>query len=586
MVDGAYGVDQVIIEVDHNRIAATGTVTPLNNLAGTDLEFEISGPVLREVGHLVAGFAELPELPAEPYSVTGRVLIDDAGYELHDLEATLAAAVTKINGRVGTPPEFRGTDLTIDADGPNASLVASVFGVTMPLPFRLSGRIERDGVGYRFHRVAARLGEYRASVNGSLGELPKLIGTDLEIRSSGRGTGLIKQVAGLPNLPDQPFEIVGKFKGTPEIFTARDFKLNFGQSEVAGSFAVDITGKPKVQARLTSTQLDLRGLRERVEEEDTVTDERTGSARPANQQLVISDEPLELAILDKADAELSLRIEQVNLLTNQLREVGLDLNLDDGRLEIERMTAVGEDQGSVTGSVVLEPVGDEYQLAIRLEVRQIRLEPSSAETDRSNQPPIDVDVDLKSRGTTPHSLASNANGSLQLVIGKGVMDSRVLDLVTADVLLTLLNAFNPFAKEDMVTELQCGVMAVNIHSGLATLEPMVLQSDKMTMLGKGKIDFGTEKLNLDWVTKPRKGIGLSASVLTNPYIKVGGTLGKPAVELKGIEAVAQTGAAVATMGLSLVAKGLFDRVTAEKKVCKKALEEIENLARNTHGPSK
>jgi hypothetical protein len=194
------------------------------------------------------------------------------------------------------------------------------------------------------------------------------------------------------------------------------------------------------------------------------------------------------------------------------------------------------------------------------------------------QPPINIDIDLESFGATPHELASSADGLMQLVIGKGVMDSRALDLITADIVLTLLNAFNPFAKQDVATELQCGVMLVSFEDGLATLEPMALQSDKMTMLGKGRIDLGTEKLNLEWVTKPRKGIGISASMITNPYIRLGGTLSAPSVQLKEAEAVVSTGAAVATMGLSLVAKGMFDRVTAEKKVCKKALEEIEARA--------
>jgi uncharacterized protein involved in outer membrane biogenesis len=585
MVDGAYGVNQVIIEVDHNRIAATGTVIPLNNLAGTDLEFDVSGPLLREVGHLVAGFAELPELPAEPYSVTGRVLIDDAGYELHDLEATLAAAVAKINGRVGMPPEFRGTDLTIEADGPNASLVSSVFGVTMPLPFQLTGRFERDDMGYRFHQVAARLGEYRAEFDGALGELPKLIGTDIELRASGPGTALIKEVAGLPKLPDQPFGIAGRFKGTPEQFTARDFKLNFGRSDIAGSFAVDITGKPAVQARLTAPMLDLRRLRERLEAEDTGTVEEAEPLPPVDQQFLIPDRPLRLAFLEAFDADVAVRINVLLLRAKQFHDVGFDVKLEGGRLEIDHLSATGRAEGSMSGDLVLEPVEDKYQLRSRLEMRQIRLDVPGAEVDRGQQPPIDLIVDLNSLGASPHGLASAVNGSLQLVIGKGVMDSKTLDLVTADVLLTLLKAFNPFAKEERATELQCGVMLLNFDNGLATLEPMAFQSDKMTLLGKGKIDLGTEKLDLEWVTKPRKGIGISASMVTNPYIKLGGTLSKPSVELKGMEAVAHTGVAVATMGLSLVAKGMFDRITAEKKVCKKALEEIENLARNTHEKS-
>ena len=245
---------------------------------------------------------------------------------------------------------------------------------------------------------------------------------------------------------------------------------------------------------------------------------------------------------------------------------------------------VGHREGRGSGTLVLEPVGDEYRLHTLLDFDALRLDPPGEEPAvAASQPPIDLDVRLEAQGNSPHSFASSANGSVQVVIGKGVMDSQILDLVTADILLTLLTAFNPFAKEDAATELQCGVALVNIENGLAILEPMVLQSDKMTMLGKGKIDFGTEKLSLNWVTKPRKGIGVSASMITNPYIKLGGTLSNPSVQLKGVQAVASTSVAVATLGLSVLAKGMLDRITAEKKVCKQALEEI---GRRSDSPTK
>lgn len=41
-----------------------------------------------------------------------------------------------------------------------------------------------------------------------------------------------------------------------------------------------------------------------------------------------------------------------------------------------------------------------------------------------------------------------------------------------------------------------------------------------------------------------------------------------------VVAVASTSVAVATLGLSVLAKGMHDRITAEKKVCKQALKEI------------
>jgi hypothetical protein len=227
--------------------------------------------------------------------------------------------------------------------------------------------------------------------------------------------------------------------------------------------------------------------------------------------------------------------------------------------------------------MLLEPFQGSYRFESDISLRQIRLDPPGAVTELMQRPPIDVEIDLEAVGATPHELANSTNGAVQLVIGKGVMDSSMLDLVTADILLTLLKAFNPFAKDDPTTEMQCGVALLSLNDGVARLEPMAFQSDKMTLLGGGRIDLATEELNLRWVSKPRKGIGISASMITNPYIKLGGTLAEPSVELKPLEAVTSTGVAVATLGVSWLAKGFFDRITAEKKVCKKALEEIRQL---------
>jgi hypothetical protein len=272
---------------------------------------------------------------------------------------------------------------------------------------------------------------------------------------------------------------------------------------------------------------------------------------------------------------VAVRIEQLYLRAMQFRDLSVDVRLEDGRLEIDRAAAAGRGEGRLTGSVLLEPLQETYRLVTDISLRQVRLDPPDAVTQLMQRPPIDIYIDLEAAGTTPHELASSTDGAVQVVIGKGSIDSSTFDLVTADILLTLINALNPFAREDPITELQCGVALLSIENGVAKLKPMAFQSDKMTLLGNGRIDLRTEKLNLEWITKPRKGIGISASMITNPYIKLGGTLAEPSLQLKEAEAVVSTGAAVATMGISLVAKGMFDRITAERKVCKTALEEIE-----------
>jgi uncharacterized protein involved in outer membrane biogenesis len=583
VVDGLYLLDEIIAEVQDNRATVSGTLSPSENLAGTDLIIEFDGSDLGEVGRLLTNFVELPELPAEPYTLSGQVVIDDSGYELRDVEATLGDARASVTGRLGSPPEYLGSDLRFDIDGPDASLLSAMSRATMPTaPFELDGHVERRAAVYRFHEISARLGEYRAAINGSLGEMPKFIGTDLEIRASGPDANLYETLFGIPDLPDKPFTLDGRFSGTPERFSTQDFKLTFGGSDVEGVFTVDITGKPAVDARLISRVLDLSHLREQLDVAEDATAQRGEAAKEtgAKGTLLIPDEPMALAWLQAADAEVAISIEELRLRTNNFRNFTADAHLENGRLEIDRAAASGRGEGRMTGSLLLEPIQGEYRFETNISLRNVRLDPPDAVTQLLQRPPIDIDIDLGAIGATPHELASSTHGAVQLVIGRGVMDSSALDLVTADILFSLIQAFNPFAKEDPTTELECGVALLRFEDGIGKLDPMAFQSDKMTLLGNGKIDLRTEKLNLEWITKPRKGVGISASMITNPYIRLGGTLSDPSLQLKEAEAVVSTGAAIATMGLSLVAKGMFDRITAEKKVCKQALEEIEA---RTHG---
>jgi hypothetical protein len=81
-----------------------------------------------------------------------------------------------------------------------------------------------------------------------------------------------------------------------------------------------------------------------------------------------------------------------------------------------------------------------------------------------------------------------------------------------------------------------------------------------------------------WTLKPRKGVGISAGSIANPYVKLGGTLSSPALEVKTLKAVTSTGAAVATAGLTVLFRGFYDRITAEKKVCVEALEKAQRKA--------
>jgi len=89
----------------------------------------------------------------------------------------------------------------------------------------------------------------------------------------------------------------------------------------------------------------------------------------------------------------------------------------------------------------------------------------------------------------------------------------------------------------------------------------VTRTDKLDIAAAGLIDLKTERIDIQFKAAPRSGIGLSAAGLVHPYVKVGGSLAQPGLVFDSTGALISGGAAVATSGLSIVAKSLFDRVS-------------------------
>jgi hypothetical protein len=72
---------------------------------------------------------------------------------------------------------------------------------------------------------------------------------------------------------------------------------------------------------------------------------------------------------------------------------------------------------------------------------------------------------------------------------------------------------------------------------------------------------------------PRKGIGISASSLANPFVGLRGTLSRPELSLDPAGALVGGGAAVATMGLSIVAESLYKRWFKSRNPCETMTQE-------------
>jgi len=184
----------------------------------------------------------------------------------------------------------------------------------------------------------------------------------------------------------------------------------------------------------------------------------------------------------------------------------------------------------------------------------------------------DIVASLRGSGVTYHDLAGSLNGRVEVVQGPGLTENAGLGLFFGDFLGELLEMLNPFSKTEKFTKNECAVIVVNVESGLVTVDPFVSNTDKMTIVSDGVIDLNTENIQFTFHTKMRKGLGISASMVVNPFVGITGTLLSPVIGLDPAAVAVKGTVAVATLGISLLARSLSDRFLSSKDPCGDALK--------------
>lgn len=172
-------------------------------------------------------------------------------------------------------------------------------------------------------------------------------------------------------------------------------------------------------------------------------------------------------------------------------------------------------------------------------------------------------------------LAQTLNGRLLIQAEAGTITRRggvLVTLVMDDFLTRTLETINPLITDRDEVQLNCFVVLADIQNGKVQGAPLVaLQTTEVNLLTRGDIDLGSEALNLDIITRPRRGFGISLGDIINPFTRVGGTLAAPRLVADPGSAVFETGANILTGGGWVVARKFRDRFFAGNP-CAKALE--------------
>jgi len=534
-----------------------GSIGDLDPLDGANLKIQARGEDI----DAVLGRLNLPMFASGTLAIDA--LLKDAGKATRfELKAAAGDLSLQSNGTL-SGLYLRGSDVSFDATAGDAARLATVLGLdgVPAAPLTVQGRVQPSRKEIRFTAVKAQLAGVAAQIDGTLkrGRRPSI---DMQFDAT------IDDLASLrPGLPRSALTARGSLALDAEKFSVGALTATLGDNPLNGSFSMSRGEPRRFQAELTSPRFDLTPYLPQSPQPEASP--KAKAAKPKNERF-FSDVPLPVLQLKGAEANLRVAVTELAIAGKTLKDVEATLALDSAHVTLNAR-GKGSLEGAVDASLTLEPAENESaNVKLKIDLVGVRAGLDMKDMQPEEVPPLNVQVELITHGRTARDMAENSNGRILLTQGPGKTKATFLNAFGGDVINQLRGKLNPFRTQDPFTLLECTVVRAEVTDGAVVVQPMLMQTQKVTVVAKGKLNLHDEHITLDFDTRPRKGIGVSPGMFTTPFIRLEGTLTTPRVAM-GAKGFTSGAVAAATGGLSVVASGFIDRLKGEANMCRSAL---------------
>ena len=432
------------------------------------------------------------------------------------------------------------------------------------------------------------------TLDGTVKDPLARLGIELNFTLKGKDLASLKQFSG-EGLPfGGPFDISGRIVDTARnTYSISNLKVIQGESDLSGSVALNVTENlPKVTAVLVAQKLDLRPYFE--VSPDTGKTAKDLSKDAGKEDRIFSDHPLPLETLKQADADVKIHAAQVLLPHVPLNSLDMDMVLKDGVLTVKPLKAV-LGKGSMDGQLSSPIPGGSRIIGNGFKINELDISylTKGLKSTGGLEGSLDIDIDIRARGTSIAGMMGGLNGTTVVVMGKGRVDNTYINMLGGDLSSSLFRLLNPFWKDTQGTSINCFVSGFNIKDGVASTTALALNTEYMVVVGEGEIDLRTERLNLSLKPVPKEGIGtrytgklnVSLNALTSPF-KLGGTLAHPSLAIDPTQTAITFGKAIGgalLFGPVGIAAALVGSSSDDEDSCLAAIEAAQKGVRVDKG---
>ena len=397
------------------------------------------------------------------------------------------------------------------------------------------------------HANAART---NIDVSGTLRGPTELEGADLHVTARGRNIAELFSIAGIAVPETRAYRLTSAMTKTGNEYRFTGLRGRFGDSDLAGKLTVaDVEPRLKLTATLATRTLDIIDIGPFIGYNPDALEARGKAAmvkQVEGRPRVLPDAPLRVEALKNFDAALHYTVRTVRAPNLPVSNIDLTLGLDNRLLTLSPLTfdmARGHVASDITINARQPVVHTDYD--IRLSPTPMGVLLAGYGVDESGTSgTMKARVQLAGDGNTVHDSLSTASGRIAIIIPAGSFWTRNVQLSELDIGTFVQKMFEGKLKEPV--QINCGLIAFTVRRGIAAADPILIDTKKNVMLGRGGFSFRNESLDLAFRADAKKFSLFSAQ---SP-VGLNGYFAKPAIDVISPELIGRAGAG---LGLTAIA---------------------------------
>ncbi len=373
-------------------------------------------------------------------------------------------------------------------------------------PFTMSGQLQSVNAtlagGRNQFELHARSGANLLDVSGTLAGATVIDGADLTLRVRGRNLRELFDFLGVAVPDTRRFHFKSHLTKDDGEWKFTHLHGSFGDSDLAGKMTISM---PKerllIVADLASRSVDIIDIGPVIGYDPQRLDAlgAKGAVRQVNgTPRILPDAELRIDALASFDAKVDYRVADIKAPHLPISNVALTLDLDHKLLKLSPLT-MDVSRGHLSSDISI----DARRPAVVTDY-DIRLSPTPLGTlfkgfgleESGTTGTIKARIQMTGTGDSVHKSLSTSNGRIAIILPKGTFWTRNVQLAELDVGTYVQKLIQEKLKKPV--EVNCGLVAFTVRGGHAQSDPILIDTTKNVIIGKGGFDFGDESMDMNF----------------------------------------------------------------------------------------